>query len=225
MSSDSGRTITINFKAYPQVEGEGAISLAQICELVALETGAPIAVAPPMVSLAAVAEAVDIPVYAQSIDPKRPGSATGWVTAEMVQATSAVGTLINHSEHQFPDECVEECVRLAKACDLVTCVCANDVDAAKRFAAYKPDYIAVEPPELIGGDISVTTADPGIVSGTVDAVHSVDKDVRVLCGAGVKNGKDVKAAFDLGADGVLLASGVVKAKDPEAVLRDLVSGL
>ena len=225
MSSDSKRTIIVNFKAYPQVQGEGAIALAQACELVALETGAPIAVAPPMVSLSAVAAAVDIPVYSQSMDPKVPGSATGWVTADMIEATAAVGTLINHSEHQYDAETVQKCVVLAKECNLVTCVCANDIGAAKTLAAFSPDYIAVEPPELIGGDISVTTADPEIVSGTVDAVHSVNPGVSVLCGAGVKNGKDVRAALDLGADGVLLASGVVKAKDPEAVLRDLVSGL
>jgi triosephosphate isomerase len=80
----------------------------------------------------------------------------------------------------------------------------------------------VEPPELIGGDISVTTANPGIVSGTVEAVKSVDSGIKVLCGAGVKNGNDVKTAVDLGAEGVLLASGVVKAKDPESVIRDLI---
>ncbi|MFC6736991.1 triose-phosphate isomerase, partial [Halolamina salina] len=33
------------------------------------------------------------------------------------------------------------------------------------------------------------------------------------------------AARDLGADGVLLASGVALANDPEAVLRDLVDPL
>ena len=225
MSSDSKRVILVNFKAYPQVQGEGAIALARTCELVALETGAPIAVAPPMVSLSAVAEAVDIPVYSQSMDPKVPGSATGWVTADMIEATAAVGTLINHAEHQYDVETVRKCVVLAKECDLVTCVCANDIEAAKTLAAFSPDYIAVEPPELIGGDVSVTSADPGIISGTVEAVHSVKPGVSVLCGAGVKNGKDVKAALNLGADGVLLASGVVKAKDPEAVLRDLVSGL
>ena len=224
MSSDHAkRVILVNFKAYPQVQGEGAIALAQTCELVALETGAPIAIAPPVVSLSAVAAAVDIPVYAQSMDPKVPGSATGWVTADMIEATAAVGTLINHAEHRYDAETVKKCVTLAKECDLITCVCANDINAAKELAAFKPDYIAVEPPELIGGDVSVTTADPGIVSDTVKAVHAVAPEVSVLCGAGVKNGKDVKAAFDLGADGVLLASGVVKAKDPEAVLRDLVS--
>lgn len=224
MSSDP-RRIIVNFKAYPQVQGEGAVSLAQACEEVALETGAPIEVAPPVVSLLSVAEAVDIPVYSQSIDPYKPGSATGWITAEMIAATSAVGTLINHSEHRYSDDVISQCVGMARGSDLLSCVCANDVDSAVRYAAFFPDMIAVEPPELIGGDISVTTADPAIVSETVESVHRVNPKVSVLCGAGVKNGKDVAAAISLGADGVLLASGVVKATDPAAVLRDLVSGI
>jgi triosephosphate isomerase len=59
----------------------------------------------------------------------------------------------------------------------------------------------------------------------VRAIQTVGKDVGVLCGAGVKNGRDVAKAVELGAVGVLLASGVVKAKDKRAVLMDLVSGL
>jgi triosephosphate isomerase len=47
--------------------------------------------------------------------------------------------------------------------------------------------------------------------------------VRVLAGAGISTGDCVKKAIELGADGVLLASGVVKAKNPEEVLFDLVS--
>jgi len=86
-----------------------------------------------------------------------------------------------------------------------------------------PAFIAVEPPELIGGDISVTSADPSIVSDTVAAVKSVNPNVRVLCGAGVKNGEDVAMAIKLGAEGVLLASGVTKANDVDSVLADLVS--
>lgn len=89
-------------------------------------------------------------------------------------------------------------------------------------AVFSPYYIAVEPPELIGGDISVTSANPSIVTNTVETVKGVNKEIKVLCGAGVKNGGDVKAAVDLGAEGVLLASGVVKAADPEAVIRDLI---
>ena len=103
------------------------------------------------------------------------------------------------------------------------CACAADVQEARALAKLGPTFIAVEPPELIGGDISVTTADPAIVSDTVAAVKEVNPNVRVLCGAGVKNGQDVATAIQLGAEGVLLASGVTKADAPMGVLQDLVS--
>ena len=49
--------------------------------------------------------------------------------------------------------------------------------------------------------------------------------IPVLCGAGVKTRADVEKAMELGAAGILLASGVVKAEDPGAVLTELVRGL
>ena len=78
---------------------------------------------------------------------------------------------------------------------------------------------------ILGGAISETTAAPGIDSGTAAAVKASTPNVRVLCGAGVKNGADVAMAIELGTEGVLLASGVTKAEDPKAVLYDLESKL
>lgn len=217
-----GPAVIINFKVYSEIEGVKSFELSEICDKIADETGANLMVCPPMVELSYVADQVSIPVFSQNVDPRKPGSGTGYTTPSLVKATGAAGTLINHSEHKQPVEDVGACVQMCKELELVTCVCADTVDIAKDLARFSPDYIAVEPPELIGGDISVTTANPGIVSGTVEAVKSVDSGIKVLCGAGVKNGNDVKTAVDLGAEGVLLASGVVKAKDPESVIRDLI---
>jgi len=217
-----GPAVIINFKVYSEIEGVKSFELSEICDKIADETGANLMVCPPMVELSYVADQVSIPVFSQNVDPRKPGSGTGYTTPSLVKATGAAGTLINHSEHKQPAEDVGACVQMCKDLELVTCVCADTVDIAKDLARFSPDYIAVEPPELIGGDISVTTANPGIVSGTVEAVKSVDSGIKVLCGAGVKNGNDVKTAVDLGAEGVLLASGVVKAKDPESVIRDLI---
>ena len=226
MSSDLGsKVVIVNFKAYAEVDGIKAADLAEACEEIAKESGAQIIVCPPMVETAFVAAAVEIPVFSQNVDPKKPGSATGWVTPSMVKACGCRGTLINHAEHKVDAESVGQAVAMARELGLVTVVCANTVEDAKVLAKFAPDYIAVEPPELIGGDVSVTTADPSIVRNTVEQVKAVNPAIRVLCGAGVKNGKDVAAALALGAEGVLLASGVVKAADPRAVLRDLVSGL
>jgi len=214
--------VIVNFKVYSEIEGEKSLSLAEICNRVADESGANIIVCPPMVELSYVADQVEIPVFSQNVDPRKPGSGTGFTTPSLVKATGAAGTLINHSEHKQPADDVGACVQMCKDLGLTTCVCADTVDIAADLARFSPYYIAVEPPELIGGDISVTSANPAVVSGTVDAVKTVDKGIKVLCGAGVKNGGDVKAAIDLGAEGVLLASGVVKAKDPESVIRDLI---
>ncbi len=214
--------VIVNFKVYAEAEGDRAFNLARTCQKVSKETGVEIAVCPPMISLGVMAHAMEIPVYSQNVDPLTPGSGTGFVTPSMLHSSYVKGTLINHSEHRQPAESVGACVEMCAKQGLVTCVCAESVEEARAMAAFGPTMIAVEPPELIGGDVSVTTANPEVVSGTVDAVHSVDPSIEVYCGAGVKTGEDVRTAMDLGAKGVLLASGVVKAKDPEAALRDLI---
>jgi triosephosphate isomerase len=214
--------IVVNFKVYQEVEGPKAIDMAMMCQEVSVSSGVTIIACPPVTELGSVARNVKIPVYSQNADPHVPGSSTGWVTPSMIKASGAKGTLINHTEHKQPMNGIAETVRLCKDCDISTIVCADTVKLAAEIARFAPNMIAVEPPELIGGNVSVTDANPAVVENTVISVKDVNKGISVLCGAGVKNGKDVKKALDLGADGVLLASGVVKAKDPKAALADLV---
>jgi triosephosphate isomerase len=218
-------TIVVNVKTYSESTAANAVDLAKLMERIARETGASMAIAVQATDITTCAKAVRIPVYSQHIDPIRPGSSTGWTLPEAVKAAGAVGTLINHSEHRLLLADIDTCINRARDVGLDTLVCTNNVATSKAVATFLPLMLAVEPPELIGGDISVTTADPGIVSNTVKAVRTINSSVKILCGAGVKNGKDVAKAVELGSDGVLLASGVVKAKDKEAVLRDLASGL
>jgi len=212
----------INFKAYREVEGNHALSIAQACQEVSERLGVCIVACPPMVELSKVAAAVRIPVMAQHVDAKQPGSQTGWVTPEMVRSAGAIGTLINHSEHRLSQPEIASIAATCRKVGLKICVCADTAENSGIVATYKPDMVAVEPPELIGGDVSVTEARPEVVSDAVKAVKCIDATIPVLCGAGVKTGKDVKKAIELGARGVLLASGVVKAKDPKKALEDLV---
>ena len=214
--------IIVNFKAYSEVEAGGALELAKICESVSEESGAAIAVCPPAVDLAIITKSVSIPVFAQNVDPRAAGPTTGWITPSMIKGCGAVGTLINHSEHKISKNLIGECVELSKGVEIATVVCADNLQAAAQAAEFRPDFVAVEPPELIGGNVSVTTANPSIIEKTVETVKSVNGAIAVLCGAGVKTGDDVRKALELGTSGVLLASGVVKAKEPKAVLLDLV---
>ncbi len=217
--------VVVNFKVYGQVVGEKGLALAKVCEKVAHATGRSIVIAPPMVDLARIADAVDIPVFAQHIDNVGVGSHTGHTTLEGVVGAGAVGTLLNHSERRLKIADIEAMVAKCRDAGLETIVCTNNLAVSQACTLVKPDFVAVEPPELIGGDISVTSADPGIVRDTAAAIRALDEDVKVLTGAGVKNGADVAKAIELGTQGVLLASGVTKASDPEAVLHDLVDGL
>ena len=217
--------IVVNFKAYAEVDGTGSMNIAKLCGSVSEETGVRIAVCPVTTELGYVARNVNIPVFSQNADPHISGAFTGWVTPSMIKASGASGTLINHTEHKQPLELISETIKLCGTAGIISLVCADTAELASRIAALDPDIVAVEPPELIGGNVSVTDADPEIVKNTVRSVKTVNERTAVFCGAGVKTGKDVKNALDLGADGVLLASGVVKAKDPKAALLDLVKYL
>ncbi|MFO7678177.1 MAG: triose-phosphate isomerase [Thermoplasmatota archaeon] len=217
--------IVLNVKTYAEATGETALEIAKIMQKISEETGITMAIALQATDIYRCSQNASIPVYAQHIDPIKPGSNTGWTLPEAVTQAGAIGTLINHSEHRLSIADIDTCISRAKDLNLKQIVCTNNIKTSQAVAVFSPTYIAVEPPELIGGDISVTTADPDIVSGSVQAVHSINKNISVLCGAGVKNGKDVAKSIELGAQGVLLASGVVKAKDKEVVLRDLASGI
>lgn len=214
--------IITNFKTYESATGPKAVELALIHEKVAKETGVSIAVAVQPTDLFAVVSAVSIPVFAQHVDPVEYGSNTGYILPQAVKACGAFGTLLNHSERQIPMELLRLSIQRAQAEGLFVIACAQNHEEAEEVMWMKPDLVAVEPPELIGGDISVATAKPELIKAAVD-LHGGNS--TTLVGAGVKNAEDVRIAIQLGAQGVLLASGVIKAEDPEAVLRDLASGI
>ncbi len=217
--------IVVNFKVYPDVLGKRGWNLAKTCAQVAEDTGASIVIAPPLSDLAHIARLVHIPVFGQHADTAEAGAHTGWLPPEALLEAGAAGTLLNHSERKIPHKNVAAIVPRCERLGLEVIACADDLREAEALARLAPDYIAIEPPELIGGDVSVTSARPEIVSGAVQAIHRIHPDVGVLCGAGVKDRKDVRKALELGTVGVLLASGVVKARSPEKALRDLVKGL
>ena len=217
--------IVLNEKTYLESTGDRGFELAKICEAVSAEQGMSIVICPQQVELAKIASSVKIPCFAQHVEAVEPGSHTGFVTLDSIKAAGATGTLVNHSEHRLKIADIEFITGKAASLDILTIVCTNNIAVSKAVAELKPYAVAVEPPELIGSGRSVSKVDPGIVEETVKEVKRVYADCVVLCGAGVTSGEDVKAAIELGADGVLLASGVVKAKDPRAALLDLVSGV
>ncbi len=215
--------IIINFKTYAEGTGENALKIAETAQKVSYETGKCIALAPQFVDIRSIAQKVRIPIFSQHIDPIEPGAHTGKILPESIKEAGAIGTLINHSERQIKISNIEEIISRAKSLKLLTVVCAGTANISMAIATLDPDMVAVEPPELIGKGRAVSKVNPKIITNTVSLVKKVNPRVAILCGAGITNGDDIKAAIKLGADGVLLASGVVKANEQESVLFDLTS--
>jgi triosephosphate isomerase len=217
----------INFKTYEQATGEKALKLAEAAEAIARETKASIVLVAQAVDLRMVAEAVALPVFAQHIDPVGYGSNTGKILAEAVREAGAAGTVLNHAENKQSNEFVEKALERAKSLGLQAMVCAETTKRAVEIASMKtkPDFIAVEPPELIGGDISVSTAKPELITDSVKAVKEISQSIEVVTGAGIKNAGDVSKAIELGTVGVFVASGIVKVENQSQAIAGLARGL
>ncbi|MDA3855599.1 MAG: triose-phosphate isomerase [Candidatus Woesearchaeota archaeon] len=214
--------LIINLKTYEESFSNNAIKIAKICkgiEKEAKKRDVEIILCPNFIDLKdTVKEKVS--VYSQHIDDVSFGAHTGYILPVMIKKTGAMGTLISHSEHILSLKEIEKRINIAKELGLETCVCARDAKIAKKIAKFNPDYIAVEPKELIGGDISISTAKPELIVKSMKAVGNVG----LLVGAGVKNQADVRKSVELGAKGILVASGVVKAKNIKAAVLDLIKG-
>lgn len=212
--------ILVNFKTYTEGTGKKALELAENAEKASRETGTCIGLVPQNTDIMRLAKTVSLPIFAQHIDPIIPGSFTGHVLPEAVRDAGAVGTLINHSERRLKLADIEAAIARAKELGLASVVCTNNANVSLSAATLKPDFIAIEPPELIGTGIPVSKAKPEIVTDTVELVRKINREVTILCGAGITRGDDVAAALRLGTKGVLVASGIVKAKEPYKVLLD-----
>ncbi len=217
--------IVVNVKAYEGGTGRNCLRIAKVMEEVSEEIGASMVIAVQTADIRMVAENVKIPVFAQHMDAINYGSHTGWILPESIKEAGAHGVLLNHSEHPMKIKEIAEGVERARESRMETIICTNNIEVTGAAAALSPDFVAIEPPELIGGDTSVTSAEPRIVRDAVKAVKEINPATKVLCGAGVKNGEDVKKAIELGSVGVLLASGVMKVKDKEKILREMASAI
>ena len=215
----------INFKTYAEATGANAIKLAKLAEKAAKQTGASVVLVVQAADLRAVSEAVSLPVFAQHVDPVSFGSHTGHTLPEAVKQAGAVGTVLNHAENKRANEFVEAALKRAREAGLLVLACAETTARARKLAALSPDFLAIEPPELIGGTVSVSTAQPEIISSAVEAAKAINPQVVVLTGAGIKSKADVIKAVRLGTQGVFVAAGIVKAADPFKAMTEMGKGL
>ena len=219
------RTLIVNFKNYPEVLGERSVRLAMALGKVAETVDVEAIAAPPMPMIARVSSESKVQVYSQTVGNEMGDKTTGAVLPEAVKAAGASGTILNHSESRRPTAELSKLVPRLEGIGLGVCLCAQTSKETARMASLGPKYVAIEPPELIGTGIAVSKARPELIHDTVVTVRKSGYRGRILCGAGIVSGDDVQKAVELGADGVLVASSVVKAQDWESKLRELTGSL
>jgi len=209
----------INFKNYDNISGSRSLKLAKIASKISRKYKIKIVVCPPQQVISEITK-VSIPVFAQHIDNKEMGSTTGYIVPELVKKSRVSGSLVNHSEHRLAGKDIKELVSRLKALKMTSVVCVKNVSEARKYAKLNPDYIAIEPPELIGTGKAVSKEKPEVIIKSVRAVKDAKNSTRLLCGAGIISGNDVARALELGANGILVASGIVKAKNWERVIEE-----
>lgn len=217
--------ILINFKSYAEGTGDKALKLAKTSKELSEKYDANISIAPQDVDIFRISSDIKIPIFAQSIEPIEPGAHTGHELALAAKKAGAVGALINHSENRLSVEQIVRSIDIGKKNGLKTVVCVPDLKMAKEVAKFGPDFIAYEVPELIGTGKAISKVKPKSVREFVKILSETNPNIIPICGAGISNGDDVKTAIELGTKGVIVASAVVKSKNPKKAIENLVKNL
>ncbi len=217
--------LVVGLKTYLRATGRRALRLAEMANEVSKDTGITIVLVPQYTDIALISQRFPLPLFAQHIDPVEPGSHTGQVLPEAVKEAGAAGTFINHSERRLALGDIERTVDRARQVALLSCVCSDSPQLSAKVAAFNPDIILIENPELIGTGRAASKADPRIISETLEAVKEVNPKVQVICGAGITSEIDVSAALSLGVVGVGAASAIIKASDPLGVMMEMARAL
>ena len=214
----------INCKNYEEIAGDKIIKFVKTAEKVAKKNKIKIAISPPQHLIGVVANS-SLEILAQHIDDSKVGSTTGFVIPELLKKSKISGSLINHSEHRIPSKDIQNLVSKLKELKMMSIVCVKDVAEARKYAKLNPDYIAIEPPELIGSGKAVSTEKPELITKAAEAVKSAKNNTKLLCGAGIVSGDDVAKAIELGSKGILVASGIIKAKNWNNIMSDFAKSM
>lgn len=207
--------IIVNTKSYKT--GETLVRFAKLVASYEIHT----ILAVPAMDIHCLASHGPLTIYAQHLDAEQPHPQTGATLPAMAQTHGAEGTLLNHSERPLQFDLLKKTIEQCKQAKLVTVVCASSLGEAQKIAQLKPSAIAFEDPKLIGTGKSITTTRAHDIEKFVQ--HLKGKPSVPLCGAGISSIADIKAAYRLGCEGVLIASALTNAKNPKPFLEALAA--
>lgn len=207
-------------KAY--LYGDQVLALAKHADAMSRKYAVQIILTPQTVDIPLLAhEMKNVLVFAQHMDYLEIGRGIGSVLPEAIKAAGAVGVLLNHAEKKLSREDVQRTMRRADQVGLATMVCADNPEEATAIARMHPNIIIAEAPELIGVGKRADN-DRDVIARINQAVWQIDPEICVLHGAGISSGQDVYDIIAAGAQGTGSTSGIIKAKDPLAMLEEMI---
>jgi len=169
-----------------------------------------------------VRECPDLIVTAQHTDDIQPGDTMGKVLLESLVHIGVQAVVLNHADHPLSISTISNTIRRAKKFGIQTIVCADSIQEAQAIAMLNPDVVLAEPTELIG-QAQISSRD--YVISTVVSIKKINPTVLVEQGAGIRSEKDVMELLQLGADGVGVTSGIVKADDPVGMMKKMIQAV
>ena len=214
----------INCKNYEEIAGDNILKFVKTAQTISKKYNVKIAIAPPQHLIGMVSKST-IPIFAQHVDVSKIGSTTGFIVPELLKKSGVKGSLINHSEHRISSKEIANLVSKLRELKMISVLCVKDVAEAKKYSKLNPDFIAIEPPELIGSGKAVSKEKPELITKAVNVVKSSKNQTKLLCGAGIVSGEDVSAALNLGSQGILVASGIVKAKNWTKIIEEFAKAM
>ena len=217
--------IVVNFKAYHQTFGEKGMKLARTAEKVSEELGVTVAICPPILNLAKYAEILNIPVFSQKIDTLKDENSIGKISVEMIKTAGISGALVNHSNEGMNLADLEKVVRDSRTHRLYIIICTNNEAVTAAAAKLDPHAIAFKPLELRRNNISVSDLTSEVILDSVKRIKIENSKVSPLCGTGINSAKDVSKALEYGAEGVVVSSSYVRAKNPYDLLTSFVKSV
>lgn len=213
----------VNFKVYPETNGDRAVEFARLLEEIEAETDARFVLTPQIPDIRTVTEQTDVAVTAPYVDAVEPGRGMGKILPETIADAGADGVVINHAENR--DTLTDLVWKIERCRDLGmdSVVCVDSIEMGRAVAEFDPDSMIYEMPEDISSSRAITQTHPDRVREFVAMVGEENPRTRVLVGGGISTAEDVRLAFEQGGHATGAASAVSLADDPESLLRDIAA--
>lgn len=210
--------IFLSLKTYPEATGEAVIKLLAAAKAVSQATGVPIIPCAQATDIYRIKQELDIEVWAQHVDPINPDRHSGWISPYAVKQAGATGTVLNHAEHLLPPDQIKQSIDKAHQYGLKVLVICETTDLAQQVSIWNPEFIAYEKAHLIAGPIAMIDEEEANIRQLAQTLPQ-----PLIVGAGITTGEHVRKSLAAGGKGVILASALVKAEDPQVKLRELTT--